>query len=160
MRPRIEPPPGKLRTVASQQATDCHRRLLPGKRPWKVLTRIHLLFNIINSMDGEVYFVYAATLTKGNIPYLPVEIREHIKAMTYPKIRKRCRACDNVVLLESENKSLFQVRPFTIIDDVCSCMSCVKSPRVILPSFVRHILSSTSARVTSFLISTFLPQLN
>lgn len=76
-------------------------------------------------MQGETYFILLSSLGgNGHIPYLPLEIRQHIYSLTYPRTRRRCVACNHPVLLESMGRSFFQIRPYTFLDDECVCMQC------------------------------------
>jgi hypothetical protein len=75
-------------------------------------------------MEGEVYFVWLCADGKRGIPYIPIDIRKLIYSHTYPRIHKRCGICDNAVLLDSIERSYFQIRTYTIIKNECVCMIC------------------------------------
>ena len=117
-------------------------------------------------MEGEVYFVWLCTNGQREVPYLPQELRRKIYYHTYPRTKKRCAECDNVVLLESVGRSYFQVRPYTMIGNACVCMTCLEKDtskkKVSIESFVSRrgfiwgVVASTIIRRFMMFVSTLM----
>ena len=66
---------------------------------------------------GEDYFVLRSTLGGGTILPLPLEIREVIRDLTFPRTLRRCSRCNAVVLVESLARSVFAARTYMLADD-------------------------------------------
>lgn len=75
-------------------------------------------------------FIHASTLGKGNIPYLPMEIRHIIwNHVYYPYAWSWCSVCTKVVSKKYANGNTVVVElNFRIRDGVIRCISCSGYP--------------------------------
>ena len=82
-------------------------------------------------------FINASTLGKGDIPYLPVEIRHIIwNHVYYPHALAWCSVCTKVVKKKYEDGTTVIVElNYRIWDGVIRCISCSGYP---LLNFKRH----------------------
>lgn len=75
-------------------------------------------------------FIHASTLGKGDIPYLPVEIRHIIwNYVYYPYASAWCSVCTKVISKKNADGTIVTVElNFRIWDGVIRCMSCSGYP--------------------------------
>ncbi len=78
---------------------------------------------------GVVYFVWSSTIGKGDVVELPIDLRKLIYEMTFPRVVARCCECDNIVLLQSLQYTLFQTRSYTVRNSDFYCMICKQVPK-------------------------------
>lgn len=79
-------------------------------------------------MSGERDFVLLSTIGRGNVPYLPLEIRQIIFRKTFPRSLIVCNRCKDTVLMSSFTESLVENKPYTKVGDDFTCISCISSP--------------------------------